>query len=59
MEMVEIGSFGRGRPKMMWKETIAGDRRVWNMNSVDPSDRVSWGNGLRTAMKRPHPLKVD
>ena len=48
-----------GRPQTDIKETVAGDRRVWNMNCVDPSDRVSWRNGLRTAMKRPHPLKVD
>ena len=50
------GPASRGRPKKTWKETIADDRKRWKMNNIDPGDRVTWRNRLRTAVTRPHPL---
>ena len=50
-EMVVSGDVMRGRPKKTWKEVIINDRKLWKMDSVDPSDRISWRRGLKAAIK--------
>ncbi len=47
--MQVAGNAGRGRPKMTWKEVSSKDRAAWNLDGVDPSDRIVWRNAVRTA----------
>ena len=40
-----------GRPKKTWREVIANDRKLWKMDTIDPSDRSSWRRAMTKAMK--------
>lgn len=40
-----------GRPKKTWCEVIVNDRKLWKMNTIDPSDRSSWRCAMTNAMK--------
>ncbi len=42
--MQVVGNDGRGRLRMTWKEVLSKDRAAWNLDVVDPSDRINWRN---------------
>ena len=42
---------GPGRPKMTWKQLTERDCRDWKLLAINPQDRHTWRQGVRSAMR--------
>ena len=53
MDMEVVGCRGSGRPRKIWKECVRQDIASYNLESVDPLDRVNWRRAVRDSLLLP------